>query len=147
MSPTSCTLHATSVKLHGLGVLIIGKPGSGKSSLALQLLDLHGATLISDDQTQVTIRGKKLFATAPRAIKNSLEIRGWGIVNVKASEKPVPLGLIVELVESEAIERHPDIQHRLVEIIGVPLPRLRLDAKFPAAASRISFLARHLKQA
>src|SRR6059058_243634 len=89
------TLHASSVALDGRAVLISGPSGSGKSDLALRLLD-RGFTLVSDDQTIVKKDGARLLASAPPTIAGKLEIRGIGIVEVERTDN-VPVGLIVEL--------------------------------------------------
>ena len=57
------TLHATTVALGGRAVLLTGPSGAGKSDLALRLID-RGATLVSDDQTMVIRRDRRLFAAA-----------------------------------------------------------------------------------
>ena len=64
------TLHTSTVALDGRAVLISGPSGSGKSDLALRLLD-RGFVLVSDDQTIVRKDGNRLLATAPAAIAGS----------------------------------------------------------------------------
>ena len=63
-------------------MLITGPSGSGKSDLALRLLD-RGFTLVSDDQTIVRRDGDRLLASAPPTIAGKLEIRGIGIVEME----------------------------------------------------------------
>ena len=65
--PSSDRLHATTVAIDGVAVMIEGASGSGKSDLALRLID-RGAVLVSDDQTLVVRSGKTLRARAPTAI-------------------------------------------------------------------------------
>ena len=77
---SSETLHASTVAIDGRAVLIPGPSGSGKSDLALRLLD-RGFTLVSDDQTIVRRDGERLIASAPPTIAGKLEIRGVGIVD------------------------------------------------------------------
>src|SRR5213082_1096534 len=98
------TVHASTVASNGRAVLIAGPSGSGKSDLALRLLD-RGFTLVSDDQTIVKKDDDRLLASAPPTIAGKLEIRGIGIVEVERTDN-VPVALIVELTSD--IQRLPD---------------------------------------
>lgn len=78
----SVLLHATSVLVPGLGgALILGKPGAGKSALALALIG-EGALLVSDDQTALSVENGTLVARAPKTIEGLIEAHGIGIVAV-----------------------------------------------------------------
>ncbi len=77
--------------MNGEGVLILGEPGTGKSDLALRLIDEPGfgtsespmrGTLISDDQVIITREEDRLVASAPSTIRGKLEVRGLGIVSL-----------------------------------------------------------------
>ena len=57
-------VHASCVALDGNGVLLRGPSGSGKSDLALRLID-GGAVLVADDQVALTVEGEKILASAP----------------------------------------------------------------------------------
>ena len=129
---SSENLHASCVAIDGRAVLIGGPSGSGKSDLALRLLD-RGFTLVSDDRTIVHRDGTRLVASAPETIKGKLEIRGIGIVEM-ATVQNVPLALVVELTSD--IERLPDDSERLILGIGVPL--IGVDAMTASAASKVS---------
>jgi serine kinase of HPr protein (carbohydrate metabolism regulator) len=122
-------VHATTVAIGGKGVLIRGRPGSGKSDLALRLIDA-GARLVADDQTEVERDRAGLVARAPRAIAGKLEVRGLGIVGVKAVAK-ARLALAVDLVAGDAVDRMP--APAWVELLGLRLPLIRL-AGFQASA-------------
>jgi len=65
-------LHATAVAVGGRGLLILGRSGAGKSSLALQLIAL-GARLVADDRTRVTLGPAGLVASPPEAIRGRIE--------------------------------------------------------------------------
>src|SRR5687767_4858699 len=115
---SSETAHASTVAVDGRAVLIGGPSGSGKSDLALRLLD-RGFTLVSDDRTIVRKDGTRLVASAPETIKGKLEIRGVGIVEMP-SVQDVPLALVVELRSD--VQRMPDdSRERLILGVGVPL--------------------------
>ena len=79
--PSSETLHASTVAIDGRAVLIAGLSGSGKSDLALRLID-RGAVLVSDDYTVVSRAGDELTACAPTTIKGKMEVRGVGLMSI-----------------------------------------------------------------
>jgi serine kinase of HPr protein (carbohydrate metabolism regulator) len=127
------TIHASSVAVDGRAILISGPSGSGKSDLALRLLD-RGFTLVSDDQTIVRRDGDRLIASAPATIAGKLEIRGIGIVELDHVEDS-PVGLIVELTSD--IERLPD-DSRERPILGVSIPLITIDAMTASAPSKVA---------
>jgi serine kinase of HPr protein (carbohydrate metabolism regulator) len=127
------TVHASTVAADGRAVLISGPSGSGKSDLALRLID-RGFTLVSDDQTIVKKDGERLLASAPPTIAGKLEIRGIGIIDVERSEN-VPVALLVELTSD--IQRLPD-DSRERPILGVTLPLITIDAMTASAASKVA---------
>ncbi len=130
---SSETVHASTVATEGRAVLISGPSGSGKSDLALRLLD-RGFTLVSDDQTIVRRDGDRLIASAPPNIAGKLEIRGIGIVDMGHIED-VPVALLVELTSD--IERIPD-DSRERPILGVSLPLISIDAMAASAPSKVA---------
>ena len=116
------TLHAGCIALGGRGVLIAGRSGSGKSDLALRLID-RGARLVSDDYTLVEARGGRLYARAPETIAGRMEVRGVGIVEVEAlAEAPLCLHLDLD----SPPERLPEPGS--VAIAGLSLPSLPFSA-------------------
>ena len=130
---SSETVHASTVALGGRAVLISGPSGSGKSDLALRLID-RGYTLVSDDQTIVRREGETLIASAPPTIAGKLEIRGIGIVDM-ATVANIPIALYVELTSE--IMRLPD-DRRERPVLGVNLPLVSVDAQTASAASKVS---------
>jgi serine kinase of HPr protein (carbohydrate metabolism regulator) len=130
---SSETVHASTVASDGRAVLISGPSGSGKSDLALRLLD-RGFTLVSDDQTIVRRDGDRLVASAPPTIKGKLEIRGIGIVEMNTVDD-VPVALFVELTSE--IMRLPD-DRRDRPVLGVNLPLVSVDALTASAASKVA---------
>jgi serine kinase of HPr protein (carbohydrate metabolism regulator) len=126
-------VHASTVATDGRAVVIMGPSGSGKSDLALRLLD-RGFTLVSDDQTLVRKVGERLIATAPPNIAGKLEIRGIGIVEMETASN-VPVALLVELTSE--IQRLPD-ENRERPILGVKLPLISIDAMTASAPSKVA---------
>lgn len=133
-------LHATCVSISGTGVLIRGASGSGKSDLALRLIDL-GAELVSDDYCEVVVEGSRLMATAPSVIAGKLEIRGFGIIRLPHIEK-VAVGLIVDLCKPQEIERLPEETTTMIE--NIVLPWLKLDPFTASAAPKVRLAVRAL---
>ena len=127
------TVHASTVATGGRAVLLSGPSGSGKSDLALRLID-RGFTLVSDDQTVVMREGDRLIASAPPTIAGKLEVRGLGIVEME-TVTDVPVALFVELTSD--IERLPD-ENRERSILGVELPLISIDARTASAPSKVA---------
>lgn len=118
---SSETLHATSVAIEGRVVLLRGPSGSGKSDLALRLID-RGAALVSDDYTLVKRIDGRLVATAPDTIRGKMEVRGIGIVAM-AALSDAPVALIADLFD--LVDRMPlEPVHRTVAGIAVPVVKI-----------------------
>jgi RNase adaptor protein for sRNA GlmZ degradation len=111
-----------------VGVLLRGPSGAGKSDLALRLID-QGARLVADDQTELRLTDGVLLARAPETIRGKMEVRGFGIAELKPLTD-VPVRLVVDLVAAESVERMPEPER--CTILGVALPLVRFD---PSAAS------------
>jgi len=127
------TVHASTVALDGRAVLVSGPSGSGKSDLALRLLD-RGFALVSDDQTVVKKQGDALLASAPPSIAGKMEVRGIGILDMDHVDD-VPVALVVELTGD--IERLPyDSRERL--FLGVPIPMVTIDARTASAPAKVA---------
>ncbi len=119
-------MHGSAVAIGGRGVLLLGASGSGKSDLALRLID-RGAVLIADDQVELVQRRGRLHACALATIHGKLEVRGIGLVDVDAVAAPI--SLVVDL-EGEP-ERLPEPGAMTIEDIRLPLVAL---APFDASA-------------
>jgi serine kinase of HPr protein (carbohydrate metabolism regulator) len=152
MKQSQIFLHGTCVSFGGEGVLILGEPGSGKSALALRLIDEPGygisgvllrSELVADDQVIVTRDQDRLMASAPATLRGKLEIRGLGIVTL-ATPPSAPLALVVRLQDHSAIERLPD--PATFDILGMALPLVEIDGKLPSAPARLRAALTWLKQ-
>lgn len=123
-------LHASCVSHNRRAVLIRGASGSGKSSLALQLM-AYGAELVSDDQTIVRLNAGRVLASAPDTSCGLIEARRVGILRA-APVQNVPLHLVVDLDQNED-QRLP--HPRQVQILGHNFSMLfGVDAPYFAAA-------------
>jgi HPr kinase/phosphorylase len=132
-SPAELWLHASCVELAGTGVVLLGPSGSGKSDLALRLIDC-GARLVADDQLAVAREGACLFGRPAPRLAGLLEVRGLGIVRLRHGARS-RLGLVVDLDPGRAAERLPEPAcHRL---LGIALPCLHLDPRTPSACAKV----------
>jgi HPr kinase/phosphorylase len=140
MVPAAHTVHATAVSICGKGVLIIGPPGSGKSDLALRLMD-RGAQLICDDRVVVdTSTTPPTLRQAPN-IAGKIELRGVGIVSVPCTDTAA-LYLCVLLNETE--ERMPSAN--AVHVInGVTVAKLCLHAFAASTPIKIEIALRQVR--
>ncbi len=120
MKLKSKRIHATCIAIGRHGVLLRGPSASGKSDLALRLIDA-GAKLIADDQVNLIVSSKGLRASAPKILKGLLEVRNIGVLQLPSIEDAF-VSLVCELVRPEQIERMP--QYKNTSILGVNLPHL-----------------------
>lgn len=131
-------IHATCVAVDNKAVLLTGAPGSGKSDLALRLLD-RGAQLVSDDQVELSVKGTQLRATAPEAIKGRMEIRGIGIVDFKPVSS-CPVVLAVKLTPGVEPERLPNERDFSMSFLGISVPCYHIDPFHASADAKVRFL-------
>ncbi len=124
-------VHGTCVMLKEQGILITGPSGSGKSDLALRLID-RGAQLVGDDYLEVSVQGTTLLASPPLRLAGKLEVRGIGICRFDYVA-PAPLALHVRL--GSPPDRLPEPAHSL--IFGVTLPILDLMAMDASAPLKV----------
>lgn len=125
-------IHASCVACAGRAVLIRGPSGSGKSELALRLID-EGAILVSDDQVRLERRERELLASPPAAIAGLIEVRGIGLVRLPWLEC-VPVALVVDLVAGVG-ERLPEPREERID--GIDLPLIDIPAASPSAGARV----------
>ncbi len=126
--------HGTAVDCYGVGMLMVGKAGIGKSEIALELVE-RGHLLVADDL--VTIRrtqDEALVASSNAQLEHCMEIRGIGIVDVKSVfgvgrvTNRKTISLVVELVQWNEKENYDrtGLQDEYREILGVRLPYLKI---------------------
>jgi hypothetical protein len=129
-------IHASCVALGAQGVLLLGKPGAGKSDLALRLID-EGARLVADDRTILFTRRGGLYGKGPDSIRGLLEIRGLGIVQLP-SRANVKIALVVKLGREDArLPVHHKFQApRGLSVSSAP-PEILLNGLHASAPARI----------
>lgn len=127
---SSETIHASCVAIGDLAVLIEGRSGTGKSDLALRLID-RGGMLVSDDYTMVARKDGRLVARPPANLAGKIEVRGIGIVEME-HRTDVPVALIVAIVENPPRMPGPGRVRRLagIELREIALPSLEPSAPF-----------------
>src|SRR2546428_4711294 len=135
-SPT-VTEFGSMVDILGIGVLIRGASGIGKSETALGLIE-RGYSLVADDVTRITsLEGRELMATAPDLTRNLMEVRGIGIINVASvfgigsirTEKR--LDLVVTLKDWQDVEAVDRIglDREFYEILGLQVPHVTIPVR------------------
>ena len=119
----------------GVGVLLTGEAGIGKSEIALELLS-RGHRLIADDAVELTREGKRLRGRCPDTLLDFLEVRGLGILNIRALfgtdsvARDRALGLVVHFEPQDHSRQQPPDRlegaRRTREILQVPVPEVEL---------------------
>jgi HPr kinase/phosphorylase len=125
------------VDILGVGVIIRGESGIGKSECVLALIE-RGYSLVSDDVTKVTlIDGREVIGTSSELTRNHMEVRGIGIVNVAAMfgvksirrEKRIDLVINLKLWEQVKDVDRLGMEEQCVKILGVDVPQITIPVR------------------
>lgn len=130
-------MHGVLVDLNGVGVLIFGKSGIGKSETALELVK-RGHRFVADDAIEIyKINESTLEGRAPELIKNFMEIRGIGILDIaqlygigSVRERKV-IDFVVQLDDWKPDSEYDrlGIEQEMIDILGVQVPRISIPVK------------------
>lgn len=128
------TRHGVLMEVYGEGVFITGESGIGKSETAVELLK-RGHRLIADDAVEIKkTSSSQLMGTAPSLIRNYIELRGIGVINVAnlfgmgAIKEETAINLVINIVPWEA-GKHYDrmgLEEHFVELLGVKIPSVTI---------------------
>ena len=133
-------LHASCVSINGIGVLLRGPSGSGKSDLTLRLIG-DGAILVADDQVQLKDVAGSLAARAPDLLAGKLEVRGCGIMVFPRLES-VAVRMVVDLVPRLNVQRLP--KPASCHLFGFKLPLYQLHAFDSSCSLKIIKLSKQV---
>lgn len=131
------SVHGVLVELYGIGVLLVGKSGIGKSEVALSLVK-KGHRLIADDRVDVYPENERtLIGTAPQILKYLVEIRGIGLINVfdmfgvGAVKEKSEVQLIINLQEWDKNANYDrlGLDQNTKKICGVDVPQITIPVK------------------
>ncbi len=129
--------HGVLVEVHGLGILLKGQSGIGKSECALFLVE-RGHRFVADDAVDlVRVATSEVYGSAPPPLRHHLEIRGLGVLNIRdlfgatAVRESCPVDLVVELARFDTADDDDrlGLDDRIEEILGVPVPFLRIPVR------------------
>ena len=131
---STTSIHGVLMDVFGVGVLILGKSGIGKSECALDLI-LRGHRLVADDMVSIQKRSSSsLIGSGFDVIKHHMEIRGLGIINIRslfgveAIREQKKIELVLELMEWDTNREYDRLgfEEEKYPILGVELPMLRI---------------------
>ena len=134
------TLHGALTDVYGIGVLLLGESGTGKSECALDLVT-RGHRLVADDVVEVSQESDRIImGRGPARIRHHMEIRGLGIINIRdlfgvaaiRYRKRIELVVLLEPWRPEGEYDRLGLEEQTYPILGVPIPMLRI----PVSAGR-----------
>ncbi|HEU0028990.1 MAG TPA: HPr(Ser) kinase/phosphatase, partial [Kofleriaceae bacterium] len=132
----STEVHGVLIDVIGIGVLVIGKSGIGKSETALDLV-VRGHRLVGDDVIRIRRQGSQLSGRGAGILGHHMEIRGLGIINIKdlfgiaAVREAKKIELVVELVEWDEEDEYDrlGLDERYYEILGAQVPMIKVPVR------------------
>lgn len=136
LAPTT-TRHGVLVDVYGVGVFLMGESGIGKSETALELVK-RGHRLVADDAVDIKrVAENRLVGESPPLIRYFMEIRGVGIIDVKAmygigaviNNKPLDIVIFMEIWDNKKEYDRLGLSHEYSEILGVKLPKIVIPVK------------------
>lgn len=150
VSTAPCFLHGVMMNILNCGVLITGASGSGKSELALTLIQ-RGHQLVADDVVECCLHEGQVMTRAPLALQNLLELRGLGIYNIcqlfgeQAIRKEQVLFCMIHLMQTDPIERTTHLNIQYESVCDVLIPKASLPFTTPRSFDvLVEFIVRHL---
>ncbi|MBP1729808.1 MAG: hprK [Deltaproteobacteria bacterium] len=145
----SAVVHGVLMEIMGVGILMLGKSGIGKSENALELV-MRGHRLVADDVIEVKrMQALDLIGSAPEMIRNLLEVRGIGVVDIRhlfgvsAVREKARMELVVELLawDSSMEYERVGLKEEKYRLLGIDLPLVRIPVSPGRNASAIVELA------
>ncbi len=139
-APFETTLHGVLLDVYGIGVLLLGESGTGKSECALDLVT-RGHRLVADDVVQVTRDGDRIvIGHGPERIRHHMEVRGLGILSIRdlfgvaaiRYRKRIELVIRLEAWQPDQEYDRLGLEQQTYAILGVDIPMLRI----PVSAGR-----------
>ncbi len=130
-SAPETTIHGTLVDVYGVGTLLLGKSGVGKSECALELVE-RGHRLVADDIVQVRVENRVLMGRSNEVLSHHMEIRGLGIIDIRAifgvgsvrNSKRIMMTVSLEHWKKEGEYERLGLEDKVYEILDVKIPHL-----------------------
>jgi HPr kinase/phosphorylase len=128
------TIHGVLIEIFGLGVLILGPSGIGKSECALELV-LKGHRLVTDDSIEITRNGiDRISGSGGPVLKHHMELRGLGIINIKellgisatSVSQNIDFAVRLERWNQEADYDRLGLEHDTIEFLGISIPLIAM---------------------